>query len=396
MTSLHYTLIALAIGLVGAMFLYNLYQERRSRKQAEQMLGLGEVGEKPGQDGPNLGVGEPGETELMTDSRIEPRIDLSDLPDVGETEPSAAFLEREPAPETTVDQAPFEYPSQHEPPLAAAAPRMEPESPLDGAIEYVARLRYAQPITISFTTLQDNLRRISKPIRLVGQREDGEWEPVLSHTGRPYETVELSLLLADRAGPVSEAQIDAFCRRLYEFATEHGGAVSCQDKAEALARAGALDTFCAGVDMLIGLNIIPEAGLEFPLHAVYELAEGAGLTRNTDGSYVLRDASDQALFNLALHSEPLPGGGSDGQGCQGVSLLFDVPRVAHGIEAFDRMAALGFDMAEALGGQLVDDGGRQVSRESLFKDRSRLEAIYDSMEQHGIPAGGERALRLFA
>jgi hypothetical protein len=37
-----------------------------------------------------------------------------------------------------------------------------------------------------------------------------------------------------------------------------------------------------------------------------------------------------------------------------------------------------------------------VSRDSLDKDRRRLTELYARMEARGIPAGGERALRLFA
>lgn len=388
MTSLHYTLIALGVGLVGAMFLYNIFQERRSRKQADRMFGVGEpLPER--EDKVDLS-GEMAPIGHTVGARIEPSLDLT-----------RAAVEED---EIRVDDYPVQEDAggtivqasaRLETGTEASSSRVEPESPLDSAIEYVARLRYAHPVSLSFNALLDTLRRISKPIRLVGQREDGEWETIPGHAVRPYETVELSLLLADRAGPVSEVQIDTFCRRLYEFAGEHGGAVSCQDKADALARAKTLDAFCAEVDMLIGLNVIPAEGEEFSLHAVQEFADYAGLSRNADGTYQMRDDAGRVLFNLALHNELLSHDEQGVQGCQGISLLFDVPRVAHGLEAFDRMAMLGFDLAGRLGGQLVDDGGRAVSRDSLLKDRRRLEVLYARMDQHAIPAGGERALRLF-
>ncbi|NTV95031.1 MAG: hypothetical protein HGA75_06390, partial [Thiobacillus sp.] len=275
-------------------------------------------------------------------------------------------------------------------PAAAPIPQaMAPESPLDAEVEFVARLRYAQLTAVQFAPLQDNLRRISKPIRMVGRREDGTWEPVLGHGARPYDTVELGLLLADRAGPVSETQLDAFCRRLYEFATEHGGAISCQDKNEAVERAKALDAFCAEVDMLIGLNVLP-ADTGFASQDVYELAIQAGLVQGVDGTYSLRDAAGRLLFTL---NDGIAGQDESGHG---VALLFDVPRVAQGLTAFDRMTDLGLDLADRLGGRLVDDGGRPVSRASLERDRKSLEVIYARMVARGIPAGGDRAMRLFA
>jgi FtsZ-interacting cell division protein ZipA len=414
-TSLQYSLIALGVGLVAAMFLYNMLQERRSRKQAERIFGLHQKDTAQRQD-PVL----PDEVSLrnveppdyLAETRIEPHIHLTDEdeglePDDWHPQAIAAEASPQPEPEPRFVAPPVEPaavpPSRQEPapaePSRTSPPArtgVEPEGPLDGAIEYVARLRYAQPTALVFATLLDSLRRISKPIRLFGRREDGAWEPVLAHASRPYDTVELSLLLADRSGPLSEVQIDTFCRRLYEFATEHGGAVSCQDKAVALEQARILDSFCAEVDMLIGLNVVSSSGLDFSSQAIYELAVAAGLTQGGDGTYGLRDGLGRTMFTLATYNEMLGGGGESMQGTQGLSLLFDVPRVADGLAAFDRMAGLGFELAARLGGQLVDDGGRPVSRESLTKDRQRLEMIYARMAQLGIPAGGERALRLFA
>jgi hypothetical protein len=121
-----------------------------------------------------------------------------------------------------------------------------------------------------------------------------------------------------------------------------------------------------------------------------ELALGAGLVPTADGGYAMKDEHGQVMFAL---TDGAPG---TGQSAQGIALLFDVPRVARGLESFDRMNALALDLAERLGGRLVDDGGRGVNRASLQKDRKTLEAIYARMTARGIPAGGDRALRLFA
>ncbi len=373
MTSLHYTLIALGIGLVGAVMLYNIYQERRSRKQAERLFELREQVDPVSLTDMTL-------TDALPDTRIEPHLDI------GEDE-QPGFEDDYPAQQAD----PIRMPEPAREVEAERSPAgMAPESPLDSEIEYVARLRYSQPTAVLFASLIENLRRISKPIRLVGRRADGAWEVILGHAERPYDTVELALLLADRSGPVSDVQIDTLCRRLYEFATEHGGAVSCQDKSAALERAKSLDAFCAEVDMLIGLNVIaPESG-GFSGRAIHDLADRAGLTQALDGSYSLKDASGQTLFTLN------PGGSGAGESVQGVALLFDVPRVANGLEAFDRMTDMGLHLADELGGRLVDDGGRPVNRSTLDRDRQALQGLYDRLAARGIPAGGERALRLFA
>lgn len=385
MTSLHYTLIALGIGLVGAVMLYNVFQERRSRRQAERLFDLRERDE-------DVSLGDLPIHDALPETRIEPRIQLLDDDEVPAGLEPAMLAGPEPAVVEKAAPAPVTQAVVHEPPAhaGAIAQGMAPESPLDGEIEYVARLRYTQPSAILFATLQDNLRRISKPIRMVGRREDGQWEPVLGHAAQPYDTVELAMLLADRAGPVSDVQLDTFCRRLYEFATEHGGAISCQDKAEAAERARLLDAFCAEVDMLIGLNVIPPAGAGYDSQILYDLAVAAGLSQGADGTYSLKDETGQLLFTLT------DGAVDADEAAHGVVLLFDVPRVARGLEAFDRMTSLGLQLVERLGGNLVDDGGRPVSRASLERDRKSLESIYARMAARGISAGGERALRLFA
>lgn len=393
MTSLHYTLIVLGICLVVAVFIYNAYQEHRSRKQAERIFGFhsGELRHDPvateAAATGSISLTDVSLYERHGDTRIDPRIDLTDA--------EAPVADSDSPPAEVADSAAAE-PSHPAPETIGQRVDLKPESPLDSEIEYIARLRYGQPMVLTFAALLDNLRRISKPIRLLGRRADGDWEPVLAHASRTYDTVELGLLLADRSGPASEVQLDTFCRRLYEFAAEHGGAVSCQDKPAALARAKTLDAFCAEVDMLIGLNVISESGLDFSSHAIQEQVTAAGLMQGADGRYGLHDEAGQLVFTLAPHDEPPNPTENARQGSVGLGLLFDVPRVAHGLEAFDRMARLGFDLAQRMGGQLVDDGGRRVSRESLAKDRKYLEAIYDHMVQRGIPAGGERALRLFA
>ncbi|NTV97504.1 MAG: hypothetical protein HGA75_19200, partial [Thiobacillus sp.] len=71
MTSLHYTLIALGIGLVGAVMLYNLWQERRSRKQAERLF-------QPGEHAQEVSLGDLHLHEELPETRIEPRIQLLD------------------------------------------------------------------------------------------------------------------------------------------------------------------------------------------------------------------------------------------------------------------------------------------------------------------------------
>ena len=268
-------------------------------------------------------------------------------------------------------------------------------SGLDSATEYLARLKFARPQLGNFAALLGVLRRIGKPVRAFGLKADGAWEPLSGHPRNVYGQVEFGLQLADRGGALTPDQLDAFCRALYEFAAEEGGAVSCPDKETALELAQELDLFCMEVDVLIGLNVSSAESRPFTSEAMHSLAQEARLSLEADGLFHARDDFGHGLFTLAnQEDEPFP---RDGRGLttHGITLLFDVPRVADGLNVFDRMTRLGFDLAWRLEGRLVDDGGRPVSEDSLTRDRTRLAHYYARMEERGIPAGGERALRLF-
>lgn len=407
MSSLHFILIALGVGLVAVLALYNHLQERRYRQQVDRLF-------ERGQDDPRLDGGGFPEVDALHDSRIEPDLHLAAEEDEsvapacpGDTDASPFAGGRWGFPERSEDDRPFEdevaevapepVPTEAEPAAVAAEPaEFEPESPLDAEIEYVARLRFAHPQSIDFSPLLEGLRRISKPMRAAGRRGDGVWEAMQTRGGPAYGTVEFALLLADRSGPVSEVQLDSFLKRLYGFVEEHGGAVSCPDKAMALERAADLDAFCAGVDVQIGVNVVAPAERPFSVEVVTTLVTEAGMTRGADGNYALRDASGLPLISLVDREGAALGGEGDTLITRGVSLALDVPRVAQGVQAFDRMTDLALSLSERLGGELVDDGSRAVTRESLDRDRKLLQDLYARMEQRGLPAGGSRALRLFS
>lgn len=318
--------------------------------------------------------------------------------DAGYLPPHIASLHEssaKPAGETAPRQAPAK-------PQAAGktgeptATLLQPASGLDIETEFIARLKFATPSFTSYTALLGSLRRIGKPVRAFGQRPDGVWEAVSANPRDAYGQMELGMQLADRSGAVAQDQLDAFCRALYTFAADAGGAVSCANKDEALAKAHELDLFCMDVDVLMGLNVVASESHPFTSEAIHTQAGAAGMKLEREGSYHARTAAGHTLFTLSNQEEvPFP---ADGRGLttRGVTLLLDVPRVADGLAVFDRMTDFGHALADRLDGRLVDDNGRGVSTDSLNRDRARLADYFGRMSQRGIPAGGERANRLFA
>jgi FtsZ-interacting cell division protein ZipA len=148
--------------------------------------------------------------------------------------------------------------------------------------------------------------------------------------------------------------------------------------------------------MLIGLNITAPEGIPFLCKRVGDFAARAGMTLNKGGSYEMRDATGHILFTLSNHQGKRFVPEDASQTAASVTLLFDVPNAFRGLEVFDGMTVLGFDLARNLGGRVMDDHGHVVSQTSLANDRKQLDGFYKRMEAYGIPAGSERARRLFA
>lgn len=393
MTTLQLALIGFGIALVLGVVLYNWLQERRYRQEANRLFtpleGVADI-ERP----------LPAEPEA---ERIEPRIQFGAGDD--QAEPPAAVESQEEAisedgpvfadaPEAE-QQAPVVSPQPAMPAQPASAVDFEPESPLDRETEYIARLRFSQPAMAPAATLIETMRRIGKPVRIMGQREDGEWEPVAGPSRTSYAALELGLQLVDRSGAVTSGQIESFCRALYNFAAEQGGAVSCPDKYAAVEKAAALDGFCIEVDVLIGLNIVAPDARPFLMSEIHRCAGEAGLGLQADGTYALRNETGRVLYALANQAAEPFQPNAVGATSHGVTLLFDVPTVPDGLAVFDRVADIAMRLSKSLGGRLVDDNGKLVTQDSVQKIRQRLAEAYASMEARGIPAGGERANRLF-
>lgn len=438
MTNLHYLLIGLAALLVGGVFLYNRIQEWRLRKQIDGMfrrsldnaladpgpatpaapLGDGSVGASSAAasdiDDLPTAVDEAPDTydDMINLMRRVPRDDEEEEMPV----PSVSAMEADRRPNDAAGSergasgvpAPRRAEPVSEPvsePAPSALPAALPEytataaigsSPLDAETECIARVRAGPRETAAYAGLLDRLRRIGKPVRAYGHGVAGVWEPLSIRTADTYAVVELGLQLVDRKGAVTLAQLDAYCNALYEFAAQHGGAVTCPDLDLVLSKATELDAFCMAVDMVIGLNLVAPEGMPFLGRRIDELARKAGMTLNKPGAYALTDAAGRPLFSLANQRGARFVPEDTSLTTPSITLLFDVPNLDNGLAVFDRMTTLGFDMARTLGGRIVDDQGHLVTQESLTNDRRQLAGFYARMQAHGVPAGGDRARRLFA
>lgn len=270
------------------------------------------------------------------------------------------------------------------------------QSPLRADLEYVIRMPFLITADRGLAELMDRLRSSQRPARIFGQRSEGGWEPVAHYSAVQYEAVEIGILLANRKGPTRQDDLQAACSACERFALEHGGAADCPDVALLTVQAIELDRFCAEVDQLIDFAVVVPPGLPFSGEALARIVSEQGMQRLVNGSFVMYDAVGEIEFTLVNKEDmPFPDGGH-GVRTHGVGLLLEVPRCAHGLEAFDRMVALGRLLADKLSGRLVDNQERPIDLPRLTQDREQLREVYRRMHAYGIVPGSEAAQRLFA
>lgn len=373
MSDLQLSLIGAGIGLVAVVFAYNKWQERKHRKQAE-------------------------------------RVFRSEHPDVllgrRETEPAGAGEARiEPAlapQEEAADPVSMPAPAQGEAPPGLPDLRVAAEPPaelIDPAIDCIVRFESAEPIAAPYLwhAQQQAFGKLARPLCWCGLNErTGLWERLTAHGAGDYRRLRAALQLADRRGPLGEAEVTLFLNGAQRLADEFLAVAEMPGRNEALSRAGELDGFCAGVDIQIGVNVVAGA-VPFAGTKLRGLAEAAGLVLREDGMFHCVDEAGATLYTLSnLEAVLFAAEEMKSFSTHGITFTLDVPRVADGARAFDRMIALARQFVQSLGGKLVDDNRAPLADSALDVIHDKILEIEQRMAQRGIAAGGPQALRLFS
>ncbi len=404
MTDLQMGSLVIGGAIVVVVYAYNWWQEHRYRQQAQKAFSRNQ---------PDVLLETPKNMVRTGESqRLEPIIQSRDpvsaleMPPIRAVEPEEKYapslfddaddLDDYIDPQAALAARQSAAVSQNTPVYVAAKPEPLPEperedaalttSLLDPALDFIAEIHAGEPVpAVNVPTFPG-----AKRIVTLGLNDDDQWEVVL-HTNRSrYVELQVGLQLADRQGALTQEQLNAFCMGVQQFADEFDAVVTFPQRASKLNAARNLDEFCASVDVLIGLNIMATEK-PFPMEKVRVLAENSGLVRGQDGNFHYRSDSGKNLFTLCNQDETPFSTTSDG-----LTLLFDVPRVAGGVEVFDYLTDFAQTLASALGGVLADDNGKPLTEKSLSNIHQQLSGIYARMDDRGIAAGSVAALRLFA
>ena len=419
MSDLQISLIVVGIFIIGCVVFYNWMQQRRCERNTEKAF-------KNKYEDVLLETEEIKEVEKFEPirSRVEPTIVKPDSkPEQRNLSAATEIVEPDNKPEqknlnTTTDIVEADNKPEKRN-LDTTTEMVEPDSKQEqkdlntitepakpakvysvGVVDYVVSIQLKSPVSV--LNLTEILKRkvdFGKPVRLLGQKEIGSyWEEITlkSSSDIDYTVLRACLQLVDRSGPVSEVDLSKFCDMVRNFAESINADADTPDIEEAYSQAVLLDQFCAEVDVMIGINVISKDGGAFTGTKIRSLAEASGFKLEGGGVFNFREENEDTTFTLQNY-EPIPFMPDNMRTLttNGVTFLFDVPRIKNGERVFDQMTRLAEVFATTLGGIMVDDNLVPLNDSGLERIKHKVSEIQAVMKLRDFPAGDEIALRLF-
>jgi FtsZ-interacting cell division protein ZipA len=269
----------------------------------------------------------------------------------------------------------------------------------DENTDYIAVVTPPTPIGAnSLTLLWQQRFDFGKSIYVCGlSAMNGEWVKVIADSPAAYTSFKLALQLVNRSGAVSEAKLTDFRELARMIATQIQADVSLPDVAAAAVRAVELDKFCAAVDLIIGLNVLPGDEQILSGSDIARVAGRLGLCLQPDGAFHMIDAHGHSLFSLSNEDNtPFQHHSLDQLRVDGLTLLLDVPRVEQPALVFDQMIMFARRLAAELKASIVDANHVVLSESGLALIRDRINAVEAEMRNGQFMAGSAQARRLFS
>jgi hypothetical protein len=276
MTDLQIGLAVIGGVAVVAVVVYNRWQERCARRDAEKAFA-------------------PPATDVLLDGRREPSLNVR----------------HDPAPRSQVEAA----------------------QNIDYLIELTGSVSPAE-LHEGWAEIE---RRFSRRVFLDGQRA--------------------ALQMISRDGVVSDAELLEFRSMVETLGARLGAGVRAPEMRPALDAAREIDRTCAEADIQVALHVI-----------------GVG-----DGAASFADQPFQATPRA-----------------DGVTLTIDVARTPEPARTYEAMASAGRQLAQAQGGRVVDDQGRELDERALAAIGRSIDAVRQQLANCGIEPGSPLALRVFS
>ena len=268
----------------------------------------------------------------------------------------------------------------------------------DHEIECLIPLSPAAPVAAG--ALATGLHaRIGKPLRWFGRTDArADWQLLTSDSKGRFADVVACMLLADRNGAASRAQLDTFARVVGDVAAALPATLTLPDLAHDAVRAESLDRLCAELDVQIGLTVLMPEPASIAGTRLRGVAEAAGFRLSPAGRFeFVNEDTGAVLYTLSnLRPDAFSAEMLRLTATNGVVFLLDVARLADPARTFDQMKAAARRMAGTLGADLVDDNRRPLDDAALATIREQVAEAADALRAVHIEPGSQRALALFS
>jgi hypothetical protein len=367
MTDLQVSLIAIGGTIVAGVISYNKWQEYKARKSVERAFSsahddvLMKDTHTPASGGGRI---EP----VLIEGTDDIAVDHVTTPDIIPTD----------RPPETHSSATVNSPS---------APARE--LPIDELIDCAIPLGLENPVRgEKVLPILQSLRHVgSKPVRFIGQRDDGVWEAIA--VGGAYIAMYAGVQLANRSGALNELEYSEVVTRLRQVTDQLGAEPDVPNMKDVMSASWGLHQFVTEYDAQLGINVLSN-GAPWAINALLAALERQGFDVRPDGRLVMPDGDGGALFSLSTNVTLAA------EVTSRLTLLLDVPRVLPSRNGFSAMAACAKSLSARLDGTVVDDANQPLTQSALEEIAAQVNAFYADMEAAEIPAGSARALRLFS
>ena len=400
------SLLAIGLGLIVLVILFNWWQERKMRKVTEKQFSASPSDLLMNDFADDVFE----ETAVLIEpsTKIKDVVDRYDTDDVrlpdevefkidlGDFEHESVVIEE--APDVVVEGVHADI-EVHAEPVVETPVRNNglPES-VNKDVDLTAL--FFLPTPANGKRLRQfliGLVNLDKPIYAYGLDSSQVWHPLtLEQEAVEFTKASYSLQLADRAGAVSADTLNRFQEMVTEIAYELSAQVEWIGTQEPLDFAQALDTFCLEVDKTIGFHILNGAAGRFTGTKFKGLAEANGLALKDDGAFYAKSKNGQSAFKVInMENNPFGSDMLKSVALKGVTFQMEIALTESCTETFNSMVLMAKSMAHSLSATLVDDHQRELSDAKIEKIRQQLRLIQVQMTVKGIPPGSPVALRLF-
>jgi FtsZ-interacting cell division protein ZipA len=225
----------------------------------------------------------------------------------------------------------------------------------------------------------------------------GVWERLIPESPASYRVFRIAMQLVDRDGAVSDTRLADFRELLGDIGRKLEADVVLPPADAAVEHARELDKFCAEVDQMIGINILPGGERVLFASEVARVVQQAGMSLQADGTFHQFDEAGATLFTLsASDGTPFQHHTLDQMRVNSLTLLLDIPRVNEPVRRFDEMTLHAMEFATALRATMVDDQRVTLGKGAVAQIRAQVESVEKRMLAGGIVPGSASALRLFS